>query len=451
MADPQFSPAQSYIYDQGIAPLAKKTQNYLKGAAGIPGAIKDYAVDTFQSGRPTTKVISDALTLAQGMRQGVQENPVRALAEINPFIGAASGAFESNQLMNQAEQAEQAGDFKKAQTLRELGATALLSMIPGVFHGSPYKFNKFSTRNVGTGDGAKMYGHGLYFTNDINLAKNYVPRDFAAENKLSELYDAASKVDDTTSMEIYERAMLHDTVDEIAEHFNDPDVAPYYRSEDVEAALDVVRDVQKNADASLYQVDIDVNEEDLLDYNRPLNEQSKEVQNILRQNKDKLTKDLYLIDFEEMMNSPSQSGGGLLAKMSTELGGDRQASEYLSKLGIPGLRYGEGYITSTTKGHRNYVIFDEDVIQIKTRNGEAVLPEQKEIILKDLTETPPQTPDAFDEKLQSIYRNIMTNKDAPVDTPVLPEQSRTYGYESPQDTALRNKPKKKAAGGIVTL
>ena len=99
--------------------------------------------------------------------------------------------------------------------------------------------------------------------------------------------------------------MLHDTVDEIAEHFNDPDVAPYYRSEDVEAALDVVRDVQKNADASLYQVDIDVNEEDLLDYNRPLNEQSKEVQNILRQNKDKLTKDLYLIDFEEMMNSPS--------------------------------------------------------------------------------------------------------------------------------------------------
>jgi hypothetical protein len=456
--DQGIAPVARSVYDQGIAPFAQRAQDYLKGAAGIPGAIKDYAVETVQSeAGPTNKVMADILTLGQGMRQGVQENPVRAIAEANPLIGTASGVFESNRLMNQAEQAEQAGDFKKAQTLREIGAAALLSMIPGVFHGSPYKFNKFSTRNVGTGDGAKMYGHGMYFTNDISLAKNYVPRDFAAENKLSDLYDAASKVDDTTSMEIYERAMLHDTADEIAEHFNDPDVSPYYRSEDVEAALDVVRDIEKNADASLYQVDIDVNEEDLLDYNRPLNEQSKEVQNILRQNKDKLTKDLYLIDFEEMMNSPSQSGGGLLAKMSTELGGDRQASEYLSKLGVPGLRYGEGYITSATpttaaeplssKGHRNYVIFDEDVIQIKTRNGEAVLPEQKEIILKDLTETPPQTPDAFDEKLQSIYRNIMTNKDAPVDTPVLPEQSRTYGYDSPQDIALRNKLKKKTAGG----
>ena len=166
MADPYvpgLAVARS-VYDQGIAPFAQRAQDYLKGAAGIPGAIKDYAVETVQSeAGPTNKVMADILTLGQGMRQGVQENPVRALAEINPIIGTASGVFESNRLMNQAEQAEQAGDFKKAQTLRKLGATALLSMIPGVFHGSPYKFNKFSMNKVNTGEGSQAFGYGLYF------------------------------------------------------------------------------------------------------------------------------------------------------------------------------------------------------------------------------------------------------------------------------------------------
>src|SRR5215469_8900609 len=31
------------------------------------------------------------------------------------------------------------------------------------FHGSPYDFEKFSSANIGTGEGAQAYGHGLYF------------------------------------------------------------------------------------------------------------------------------------------------------------------------------------------------------------------------------------------------------------------------------------------------
>ena len=135
MADPYvpgLTVARS-VYDQGIAPFAKKVQGFLKGTAGLPGTVKDYAVETIQSeGGPTTKVMADLLTLGQGMSQGFQDNPLRFMAEMNPLVGGASDLFETNQLLNLAENAEEAGDLEKAQTLRELANTiVLMGIVPG--------------------------------------------------------------------------------------------------------------------------------------------------------------------------------------------------------------------------------------------------------------------------------------------------------------------------------
>jgi hypothetical protein len=52
-----------------------------------------------------------------------------------------------------------------------------------VFHGSPYDFNKFSTKHIGTGEGNQSYGWGLYFTNKKQIALNY------AEKLSKEKYD----------------------------------------------------------------------------------------------------------------------------------------------------------------------------------------------------------------------------------------------------------------------
>ena len=135
MADPYvpgLAVARS-VYDQGIAPLAEKVQGFLKGTAGLPGAVKDYAVEAGQSeAGPTTKVIADLLTLGQGMREGIRENPLRAMAEMNPLVGGASDLFETNQLLDLAQNAEESGDLEKAQTLRELANTiVLMGMVPG--------------------------------------------------------------------------------------------------------------------------------------------------------------------------------------------------------------------------------------------------------------------------------------------------------------------------------
>ena len=121
------------VWDQGIAPLAEKVQGFLKGTAGLPGAVKDYAVEAGQSeAGPTTKVIADLLTLGHGMREGIRENPLRAMAEMNPLVGGASDLFETNQLLDMAQNAEESGDLEKAQTLRELANTiVLMGIVPG--------------------------------------------------------------------------------------------------------------------------------------------------------------------------------------------------------------------------------------------------------------------------------------------------------------------------------
>jgi len=121
------------VWDQGIAPLAEKVQGFLKGTAGLPGAVKDYAVEAGQSEvGPSTKVIADLLMLGHGMREGIKEDPLRAIAEMYPPVGSASDLFETNQLLGMAQNAEESGDLEKAQTLRELANTiVLMGMVPG--------------------------------------------------------------------------------------------------------------------------------------------------------------------------------------------------------------------------------------------------------------------------------------------------------------------------------
>lgn len=56
-----------------------------------------------------------------------------------------------------------------------LSLLGLLPFMPGltVFHGSPYRFNKFDMGKVGVGEGAQTRGHGLYFAERKGTARNY--------------------------------------------------------------------------------------------------------------------------------------------------------------------------------------------------------------------------------------------------------------------------------------
>jgi hypothetical protein len=42
-----------------------------------------------------------------------------------------------------------------------------------LYHGSPYKFNKFNNAKIGTGEGAQAYGWGIYLSEDPEVAQSY--------------------------------------------------------------------------------------------------------------------------------------------------------------------------------------------------------------------------------------------------------------------------------------
>ena len=41
------------------------------------------------------------------------------------------------------------------------------------YHGTPHEVDKFSSSNIGTGEGQQAYGHGLYFAENPEVSKSY--------------------------------------------------------------------------------------------------------------------------------------------------------------------------------------------------------------------------------------------------------------------------------------
>ena len=228
------------------------------------------------------------------------------------------------------------------------------------WHGSPHKFDRFSTDHIGTGEGVAAYGHGLYFADDINIARLYQPRDLDNEAWMREQYKAAESDKEWDMMEAWERAMLHETPAELRESAADPDYP-----EATQAAFAKVADALENNPGlgSLSRVEIDVTPESLLDWDGPLSQQSEAVQ--------AAANDYGL--------AGSFTPNGWLAKDWDDTHGSqvydtlyrtfikdgmghgeaqRAASDTLGDYGAKGIQY------LAPGGDSNYVIFDDNLVNI---------------------------------------------------------------------------------------
>ena len=116
-----------------------------------------------------------------------------------------------------------------------------------VYHGSPHKFDKFDASKIGTGEGAQAYGHGIYMADSPDVAGQYTK--FTLQHHID-----AELAKPKPDMEWVARAKAKE-----AELFKN---AP--------------------ADAGLYKADLpDEWIPKMLDWDKPLAEQSKEVQKAL--------------------------------------------------------------------------------------------------------------------------------------------------------------------------
>jgi len=132
------------VWDQGIAPLAKRAQAYLKGAAEIPATVAEYVSEsTPRSGPMGTpnfldlalgglKIGNEAQSVAGEMVKYAVENPGETVMDMAPWVGGGRALMDADNLIMEAQQAEEAGDFEKASTLRQLATVSLASIIPGI-------------------------------------------------------------------------------------------------------------------------------------------------------------------------------------------------------------------------------------------------------------------------------------------------------------------------------
>jgi hypothetical protein len=231
---------------------------------------------------PTKVVGAKALSL------GEIEPPVRGKAmlpdmELTPtisekpksseMIGATTSekSIQSSDITTSAKPAPDAVIKPFSNAL--VSSAGLINFLPA-FHGTPFDVDKFKLEKIGTGEGAQAYGWGLYFAQARSVGEKY-------RDALSKF---GTKKDPWFAYQV--RADLAKGDD-----WNTAFQKTYSEASDkVKKAMDVwtgPNDVMEPT-GNLYKVDLDVKDEDLLDWDKPLSEQSEKVKSLITKIADQL-------------------------------------------------------------------------------------------------------------------------------------------------------------------
>jgi hypothetical protein len=229
-------------------------------------------------------------------------------------------------------------------------ATAALGLIPGArfaepaaevaaqtaakgiraFHGSPYDFAKFDLSKIGTGEGAQAYGHGLYFAERPEVARQYreslspnVPENVAPDTQ------AIAKFQKEWDALVPQRQAA---------------AGPSGRGDTsaIDAQLDAVHKkmvddtVTRNPNLAgrMYEVNINADPEHFLDWDKPVGEQYPEIV--------KKIMDTAYLERKAKENPDSWEASQLTYLRNRRVGdiaGDAQAVQKLREAGIPGIKY----------------------------------------------------------------------------------------------------------------
>ena len=212
------------------------------------------------------------------------------------------------------------------------------------YHGSPHSFDKFSLDKIGTGEGAQAYGHGLYFAEAEDTARSY--RD-ALSNTLATDAGRISHGDaDYAIMEagrtvggVSQRQLdtLSTNIVEALRNDMDPaDVVSTLAKTDQErvaanAMIEAAKQYRKGDPGHMYEVNINANPDDFLDWDKPLSEQGPKVQDGLRK--------LWGSSYERRIADPYNSHGQDLAARTMDPVNGRAYTQELRQAGIPGIKY----------------------------------------------------------------------------------------------------------------
>jgi len=261
------------------------------------------------------------------------------------------------------------------------------------WHGSPHKFEKFAMSKIGTGEGAQAFGHGLYFTNEKDIAKHYAEKlsrpKFPSRQEINseiKTFDESKlkKAYDRIDMDIEGAPRSADDLIEILNDFGDD----FYYHEVADAAGIGM----KSGGNNLYKTKLwEGKQETLLDWDKPVGfKQRKTIRTQLENEGINIVPDkgigvsgrfndegLYRLLYDPENYNGKVSGANLYSHLSDKLSylnraktgkydinPQKAASDFLNKSGIDGIRYPVGSLSGGGKGY-NYVVFDEEAIKIE--------------------------------------------------------------------------------------
>jgi len=252
------------------------------------------------------------------------------------------------------------------------------------YHGSPHSFDRFSTEQIGTGEGAQAYGQGLYFTESEDVARGY--RDALTEPLRVDGKRISNMTSDYTELKLLESDFDIDKAIKLIERemsgFDDSVIGKIRKKgamESIEKLRDLqIRDAITVDKGSMYEVNIDVEPDELIDWDTPISQQSKKVQDAVYANRDavdqRIVDDYFGGDRNNIIND-EMTGQQYMANMDKVNAGMIDGTEYeLAERGVKGVRYADALTRHKTPDKRsmNYVIFDDRLITIAKKYGIAI-------------------------------------------------------------------------------
>jgi hypothetical protein len=201
---------------------------------------------------------------------------------------------------------------------------------PGIraFHGTPHSFDKFDIGKIGSGEGAQVYGHGLYFAEREGIAKDYRERLSKSNHNpdysvaLDRYHHALAEVHKLHDQMVQESLSLGAKLDpgwgEIGVKPLPEVIAKHQtRWDELTATADGAKETLDHTSpyidnpGHMYEVKINADPAHMLHWDKKLSEQTPEVQQKLRDLGVKMPSDLYKVRPVEggwVVDNAKQSG-----------------------------------------------------------------------------------------------------------------------------------------------
>jgi hypothetical protein len=237
------------------------------------------------------------------------------------------------------------------------------------YHGSPHDFDRFDISKIGTGEGAQAYGPGLYFAESEGVAKSYkralgdpTKQMMAPRNEIEKQTQRALSqyVKDLGDGGWDDMVNLRHVIRNEIENDRLPEAAS-------DAFDHMVRDGRLPGtinNGRLYEVRINANPGDFLDWDKPLAQQSEKVRGAFEKavpdRYKGITSDDEVIAGEHYRNIFHENDNRVYKTAFRRMMNDE---------GVPGIRYLDQGSRSAGEGSRNYVVFSDQIIDIVRKYG----------------------------------------------------------------------------------